>query len=316
MAVDKRNFRYGLINGDCLAILPTLPQAQKFDVIIADPPYNIGKDFGNDSDKQELADYVTWATKWIALCRDLLTNNGILYIYGLPEILAQIATNYPIHEQRWLVWHYTNKTAPAAKFWQRSHESILCLWHPEQNRPQLAINQIREPYTTGFKSNIGKTRAKTASRFNQGKGRATVYKDFGGALPRDVIKVPALAGGAGATERWFLCQTCNQKVYPPNKSKEHRGHVIVKHPTQKPQALTKKLLQSKITHTGSCLIPFAGSGSECVVATQLEINYLGIELNPQYYQLAKQWLRQTEIRRHFLEGISNNSTQITQLVIA
>jgi site-specific DNA-methyltransferase (adenine-specific) len=38
------------------------------DIIIADPPYNIGKDFGNNYDRRELKEYVEWCKKWIGEC--------------------------------------------------------------------------------------------------------------------------------------------------------------------------------------------------------------------------------------------------------
>ena len=291
--VTQSVFQSRLIHGDCLAVMADFPQAYRFDVIIADPPYNIGKDFGNDTDRRTIDEYLEWTTQWITRCFECLADNGIIYIYGYPEILARVASQYPIDEQRWLVWHYTNKAVPSSKFWQRSHESILCLWNPGQKRPTLEINQIREPYTDSYKANIGRRRASTVSRFGKNKGMETVYKDFGGALPRDVIKVPALAGGAGATERWFLCRDCGNKVFAPDKINEHRGHSTMKHPTQKPMELTRRLIQSRINQNdGQVLIPFAGSGSECIVATRLGVEWLGIEMNLEYIDFAKKWLKQ------------------------
>ena len=35
------------IAGDIIKILKKLDKNNKFDLVIADPPYNIGKDFGN-----------------------------------------------------------------------------------------------------------------------------------------------------------------------------------------------------------------------------------------------------------------------------
>lgn len=267
---------------------------RKFDIVIADPPYNIGKDFGNESDKMDMEDYLAWTDKWVGKCLDIITDNGVIYIYGFPEILARVASRYPVDEQRWLAWHYTNKAVPSAKFWQRSHESILCLWKPGKSRPVMEIDQIREPYTDGYRVNIGRVRAGTGSRFNGGKvGCETLYLDHGGALPRDVIKVPALAGGAGASERWFMCRTCNGRVYPPSEMPSHRDHEIMKHPTQKPMELTRRLLRSKIVGSnGSVLIPFAGSGSECVVAEQMGIVWVGVELNKEYVTFASKWLEQ------------------------
>ncbi|MCY4170025.1 MAG: site-specific DNA-methyltransferase [Bacteroidetes bacterium] len=283
-------FKSELILGDVIDVLSTLNNKQKFDVIIADPPYNIGKDFGNGTGKKSIPEYVKWCNEWLQLCFQRLSDDGIIYIYGFPEILARVSVMYPIDKQRWLVWHYTNKTVPSSKFWQRSHESILCLWHSE-NIPDLQIEQIREPYTEGYKSAIGRTRAGTKSRF--GNGKETVYSDNGGALPRDVIKIPALAGGAGARERWFMCYENDRQVLPPSQIKKYRDSQIMKHPTQKPMELTRRLIQSRIKgSSGRVLIPFAGSGSECVVANELGIEWLGIEINAEYVEFAQKWIDQ------------------------
>lgn len=283
-----------LIHGDALEVLSHLPVAVKFDVIIADPPYNIGKDFGNNQDDKPLAEYVEWTKEWTARCFDLLADNGIMYIYGFPEIIARVAALYPVDEQRWLAWHYTNKTVPSSKFWQRSHETILCLWKPGNERPDLEVDSIREPYTKTFLNNsAGKTRKGTDSRF--GCGLETVYNAHeNGALPRDVIKVPALAGGAGASERWFMCRDCDDAVMPPSELRNHRSHEVLKHPTQKPAGLTKRLLLSRIRDKGRLLVPFSGSGSECVVAQSLGIEYVGIEMNDLYVDFASKWLGQKD----------------------
>ena len=286
-------FTNTIIVGDTTQVLPQLIKNEKqYHVIIADPPYNIGKDFGNNSALMPIEDYVEWAESWATDCLHLLTDDGLLYLYGLPEIIARISVRFPINEQRWLVWHYTNKTVPSLKFWQRSHETILCLWKPNMPRTDLEIDQIREPYTASFLKNAaGKERKNTPSRYG-GSGKTTIYQAHeNGALPRDVLKIPALAGGAGRAERWFVCKTCNSQIYPPEHLSEHRGHDILKHPTQKPMELTRRLIRSRINGAeGSVLIPFAGSGSECVVAQSLKVEYLGIEINPEFVDFAKQWL--------------------------
>ena len=279
--------------GDVCALLASLHGTHTFDVIIADPPYNIGKDFGNESDKRALAEYIDWTHTWLDSCYQLLAADGLIYVYGYAEILAHIAVRYPLHQQRWLTWHYTNKTTPASRFWQRSQETILCLWN-SKSRPALEIDQIREPYTDHYLKCAGKPRKETPCRFNGHNPRATTYNAHArGALPRDVIKIPALAGGAGLKERWFLCHDCGDKVFPPSELKHHRNHAIMKHPTQKPMALTRKLMLSRINgNGGKVLIPFAGSGSECVVAQDLKIPFLAFELNPAYVDFANQWLAQ------------------------
>jgi len=79
--------RQDIIQGDALDILPTL-LSDSAQIIIADPPYNIGKDFGNDSDKQPMDTYLTWCDAWIKECIRILKPNGTMFIYGFSEILS------------------------------------------------------------------------------------------------------------------------------------------------------------------------------------------------------------------------------------
>lgn len=274
---------------DVLPFLQSIPQSNLFDVIIADPPYNIGKDFGNDSDIQLLPDYLHWCEKWISECLRLVKESSPIYIYGYPEHLAHIAVLYPAAMQRWLVWHYTNKAVPSSKFWQRSHESILCLW--KGDRPKLNVDALREEYTETFLKNAaGKARKDTHCRYGR-KGAKTIYIAHPkGALPRDVVKVAALAGGAGFRERWFYCKDCAD-LFSPRESGAHQEHQTIKHPTQKPLTLGSKLISSAAVSGGYVLIPFAGSGSECVAAQKLDVNFVASEINQDYALLANEWLK-------------------------
>ena len=254
-----------IILGDTLAILPTL-SSESAQIIIADPPYNIGKDFGNDSDKQPMDVYLTWCETWIKECLRILKPNGTMFVWGFPEILADIQSKVPRTVNRhWLQWHYTNKNVPSLNFWQRSHESIMILWKDDK---VFHRDDIREPYTEGFLNGAaGKERKATKGRFSKGDKTTTYVAHANGALPRDVIKIPALAGGAGMNER-------------------------VDHPTQKPLAICDKLLRSCRQTEGYVLVPFAGSGSECVAAKRLGLPFVGIEINPDYVKIIHQRLQE------------------------
>lgn len=251
-----------IIEGDCIDVMKTL-EKESAQCVIADPPYNIGKDFGNDSDKQSMPDYLKWCDSWINEALRILKPNGTMFIYGFSEILALILARIPMHiNRRWVIWHYTNKTTPSLNFWQRSHESILVLW---KKNKVFNKDLIREPYTDAFVKNAaGKKRAGTEGRFGSTETTYTAHPK--GALPRDVIKdISALAGGAGKRER-------------------------VNHPTQKPLALCEKLLNSCKQENGYVFVPFAGSGSECLAAKNLGLIYVGTEINPDYIQLINERL--------------------------
>ncbi len=60
-----------------------------------------------------------------------------------------------------------------------------------------------------------------------------------------------------------------------------------KHPTQKPLKIMKELI-SRVSNPGDVILdPFMGSGSTCVASTILGRKYIGIELNEQYFNIAK-----------------------------
>ena len=76
-----------IINEDCVTGMKKM-EDDSVDIIICDPPYNIGKDFGNNSDKQKMDEYLIWCDTWINECIRILKPQGTLYIYGFSEILA------------------------------------------------------------------------------------------------------------------------------------------------------------------------------------------------------------------------------------
>jgi DNA modification methylase len=60
-----------------------------------------------------------------------------------------------------------------------------------------------------------------------------------------------------------------------------------KHPTQKPLSIMKQLIETLTNPDDVVLDSFMGSGSTCVAAKQLGRRYIGIELNEEYYNIAK-----------------------------
>lgn len=251
-----------IIHEDCISGMKKI-QSESVDIIICDPPYNIGKNFGNDSDKQSMNNYLSWCDEWIAECIRILKSNGTLYIYGFSEILSFIRVRININV-RWIIWHYTNKVTPSLNFWQRTHESILCCY---KEKPIFNRDEVREPYTENFLRNAaGRVRKSTVGRFSNGETETIYNAHENGALPRDVIKISALAGGAGKKER-------------------------VNHPTQKPLALCEKLIKAAKKDENTLLVvPFAGSGSECVAAKKENINFIGFEINQDYIGICQERL--------------------------
>src|ERR1035437_1128271 len=59
--------------------LDVLPR-NYFDLIIADPPYNHGVDFGNDSDRRSKTDYAAWTETWLRQLYGVVADSASVYI--------------------------------------------------------------------------------------------------------------------------------------------------------------------------------------------------------------------------------------------
>jgi site-specific DNA-methyltransferase (adenine-specific) len=250
-------------------------------IYIIDPPYGIGKNFGNNFDKfSSIDEYIVWFKLWFNEAYRTLAENGTLYIFGDADIIPYLYVGIP-YSKRMLVWSYTNKNTPRNSFWQKSHESIIVVW---KNKPIFNINQIREPYTKQFLKNaVGKKRKSTKGRFSN-TTKETIYKDHGGALPRSVLNFPALSGGAGRRERFFYCKNC-EDIFILKDRQKHEGHELVEHPTQKPFKLIEKLVKASRVEGGLLVSPFSGTGVDSLVGKTLGMNTIAFDINLDYVRM-------------------------------
>ncbi|MBQ4242535.1 MAG: site-specific DNA-methyltransferase, partial [Lachnospiraceae bacterium] len=69
-----------IIAGDCLKVMGYLP-AGTVDLIIADPPYNLDKDYnGRKFSRMSEAEYAEYTDEWMSLAVPLLRETGTMYV--------------------------------------------------------------------------------------------------------------------------------------------------------------------------------------------------------------------------------------------
>lgn len=134
-----------ILCGDALDLLNSVA-SNSIDVIIADPPYNLGKDYGNDSDKKCFDSYLNFSKKWISECHRILKPTGTIYIFMGVRFISYL---YTILEQEhkmifnsWITWHYTQGVGKTKGFSPR-HEDILMFTKTKDFR--FNIDNIRIP---------------------------------------------------------------------------------------------------------------------------------------------------------------------------
>lgn len=247
-----------LYQGDSVAWLASL-ESNSVDLVFADPPYNVKKADWDTFESQEA--YMAWSLSWIPHASRILKPSGSLYVSGFSEILADLKRPAMAHFNRcrWLVWHYKNK-ANLGKDWGRSHESILHF--RKSDTTQLNMEDTRTPYNAHTLKYPVHPQAKT-STYGKGTGQKhdlwTPHPK--GAKPKDVIEIPTTCNGMGEK---------------------------TPHPTQKPEALLRKLVLASSQEGDWVVDPFSGSGTTLVVAEQLGRRWMGCDREAHYNQWAIQ----------------------------
>jgi hypothetical protein len=74
---------------------------------------------------------------------------------------------------------------------------------------------------------------------------------------------------------------------PPTPRDAHEGHSLEAHPTVKPADLLAWLVRLVTPQGGTVLDPFLGSGTTAVAAMREGFDWIGIEKNPEYVEIAK-----------------------------
>ncbi|MEO2248558.1 DNA methyltransferase [Staphylococcus saprophyticus] len=110
--VEEDNLAYNqnniIINGDSLNVLKNISD-NSVDLIFADPPYNIGKDFETNLDKWENIDsYVDWCKCWLDECMRILKDNGTFYFMTatqhMPYLDVYVSERYHVISR--IIWSY------------------------------------------------------------------------------------------------------------------------------------------------------------------------------------------------------------------
>lgn len=264
----------GIICGDSDILLKEmLADNIMVDLILTDPPYNLNKDFGNNSDKMQLEDFLLLTKKRINICKKLLKPNGSIIWFGIHNYIGFIqAIMYEagLYYRRMNIWHYENgfcrlTTAPLTQY-----EPFL--WFSKSDKKwTYNVDDVRVPYKSS-------ERLKNPVYYKNSKGERVKWEPNPlGAMRGDIWEYPTLAG----------------KLYKEEKTS---------HPTQKPEALITEIIKAYCPknsdgyYEGTILDPFHGSGTLGVCCEKLnkeghKIKWIGIELEEQWCNIANERIK-------------------------
>ncbi|MEE8131907.1 MAG: DNA methyltransferase [Candidatus Paceibacterota bacterium] len=264
---EKNNKKHLLVNGDSSQILSLFPD-QSIDLIVTDPPYNAGLNYGKRyNDNLSWEEYERKAHVWFADYSRILKIAGSIYVMNYPEINARLLPFFEdklgLKLRRWITWHYPTNIGHSKKNFTRSQRSILFLTKSDDyifNRDEI-LQLYENP-------DVGKVR-QLIRKGRKGRG---AY-DF--ITNTDFIDMEVTRKKKNLFDSFYIDLLKNVSVDRLNK----------KHPCQLPFSLLEQLIRVSSNEGDVVLDPFAGTFSTSCVAKNLKRNSVGVELNPKFIKL-------------------------------
>ncbi|MEG4283564.1 adenine-specific DNA-methyltransferase [Microcoleus sp. A006_D1] len=237
-----------LFLGDVLEVLSSEIKDNSIDLIFADPPYNIGKDFNGFQDKWEFeSDYLEWSYNWLNLCVNKLKHNGSLYLMAstqsMPYFDLYLRDRLTVLSR--IVWYYDSSGVQAKKYYGSLYEPILYCVKDKRNYTFNSSDILVEAKTGAVRKLID-YRKSTPSVYNSEKVPGNVWE-----FPRVRYRMPEYE----------------------------------EHPTQKPTSLLERIIKASSNEGDIVLDIFSGSFTTSFVAKQLKRKSIGIELQEKYLQI-------------------------------
>lgn len=240
---------------DCVQGMVRMGRDGSVPLVIADPPYNIGKQYENYHDKRPHHQFMSWTHVWLRAACDTLHPNGSLFVFAPDEWASEVdvfcRSILPLHWQSTICWYYTFGVACQGRY-SRSHTQIL--WY---------------------------TRHRTKFTFNRDavavpSNRQLVYNDKR-ANPKG--KVP--------DNTWMLTQQAMADCFGPNEDtwlvsrvcgtfKERQKHSS----NQIPEPIMERIILGHSNPGDLVVDPFVGTGTTGAMAIKHGRPFIGFDISP------------------------------------
>ena len=243
-----------LIHGDCLEVMKDI-ESNSIDCIITDPPY------GTTACKWDVV--TPFDKMWEQIERIVKKNSAIILTTSQPFTSKLIVSNIESFKCEWIYKKKCASNFAQAKYMpMKEHESILIFsigktrYYPiKETRKGSGGERAKYAYTDA-------SRHKTGSFVGSIKGNYDKENDSG----NNEMRFPSSV------------QEFN------NRATGDRGL----HPTQKPVALLEYLIKTYTLENDTVLDFTMGSGTTGVACKNLNRNFIGIEKDEKYFNIAKE----------------------------
>lgn len=245
-----------LIHADCLKALPGLLNSS-VDLVFADPPFNLKKEYGDTSDDRPRSDYIDWCRQWMTELHRVLKPTGSLYIMTIQKdiwIFQQHLEQLGMLFRNIIAWK--NSSMPVKNRYCINYQPILYF-------------TVSDKYT--FHHDAEKHISNAALPWGR--------KNKGNLMIDQWSDIPFISGGCMASKEAILKTDSKAKA----------------HPCQMPIALAERVIKFSSNEGDTVLDPFMGSGTTGVAAVRNNRKFIGMEHVEEFYRLSEKRLNTIDL---------------------
>jgi len=239
---------HAIILGDAVEALTYEIPDGAVDLVFADPPYNIGKNFNGRKDRWPSDEaYLSWCYQWLELCIAKLKPNGSLYVMTATQNMPffDIFLRQRLFILARIVWAYDSSGVQARNYFGSLYEPLLFCVKDKGNYTFNADDILVEA-RTGATRKLIDYRKSVPAMYNTKK------------VPGNVWHIPRV---------------------------RYRMDEYENHPTQKPTALLDRIIRASSNPGDLVLDPFSGTFTTSYTAQSLGRRSIGIEIEEEYVKI-------------------------------
>lgn len=270
-----------LILGDTLKTLKNIP-SNKFDLVIASPPYNVGKEYET---KTSIEKYLEQQEGVIEELTRVTSNKGSICwqvgnyvdkgeIFPLDIFYYQIFKKYGLKLRNRIIWHFGHGLHASKRFSGR-YETIL--WFTKSDKYIFNLDDVRVPAKYPGKRHFKGAKKGKLSGNPKGKNPSDIWEIVIKDWEQELWNIP------------------NVKSNHPEKTE---------HPCQYPVELVERCILALTNKDSWVLDPYVGVGSTILAAVKNDRNSIGIEKEKKYIELANKRVKDLKEGRLKLRAIN------------
>ncbi|MBS1516590.1 MAG: site-specific DNA-methyltransferase [Bacteroidetes bacterium] len=266
--------------GDCIEqmeeLLVKYPNGV-FDLVFADPPYNLSKEYKIYDDTLASKEYIEWCNKWLELCVKLTKPSGSIFVLNIPKWALYHAQllNRVSYFQDWIVWD--SLSTPKGKI-MPSHYALL---HYSKSAASTTFN---------FPGFIDSPEYCIRSSCIQARKKSTSPSLF-----------------AENNERLNRTQSISNIWSDLHRIKHKKDRDD--HPCQLPNKLMDRIIKVYSNKGDLVFDPFAGAGTTAIRAIINERHYTTIEIDPYYKEITEKKLEEVKLNGDIKRKVTNKKNK-------